>query len=61
MMIILYNPELEGNIDNIEAKTPFFFEFILFLYISYIVPLFFGILNFIRKIATKILYIHITL
>ena len=55
MVIILYNPESEGNIDNTEAKTPFFFEFVLFFYISYIVPPFFGILNFIRKIATKIL------
>ncbi len=54
MMIILHYLESEGNIENIEAKSPFFFEFVLFPYISSLVPPFFGILNFIRKIATKI-------
>jgi hypothetical protein len=53
-MIILYYLELEGNIACIEAKSPFFFEFILFIYISSLVPPFLRILNFIRKIATKI-------
>ena len=54
MVIILHYLELEGNNENIIAKSPFFFEFVLFSYISYVVPPFFGILNFIRKIATKI-------
>jgi hypothetical protein len=54
MVIILHYLEIEGNNESIEAKSPFFFEFILFLYISSLVPPVFGILNIIRKIATKI-------
>jgi hypothetical protein len=46
--------DLEGIIEIIGAKSPFFFEFILFYQISYVLPPFFGILNFIIEIATKI-------
>jgi hypothetical protein len=46
--------EIEGIIEHIEAKSPFSFELVLFIYISFLLPPFFGILNFIRKIATKI-------
>ena len=54
MVKFVYFLDLEGNIAIIGAKSPFFFEFWLFIHISYLVPPFFGILNFIIKIATKI-------
>ena len=54
MVNITYILDLEGNIGTIGAQSPFFFEFWLFIHISYLVPPFFGILNFIIKIATKI-------
>jgi hypothetical protein len=54
MVNIVQYLDLEGNIEIMEAKSPFFFEFLFFLHIFYLVPPFWGILNFIIKIATKI-------
>jgi hypothetical protein len=54
MVIIVYLLDLEGNIEIIGAKSPFFSEFVLFIHIFDHVPPFFGILNFITEIATKI-------
>jgi hypothetical protein len=54
MVNIVHILDLEGNIAIIGAKSPFFFEFVLFVHIFGHVPPFFGILNFIIKIATKI-------
>jgi len=45
---------LEGNVGIKGAQAQFFFEFCLFIRIYYLDPPFFGILNFIIKIATKI-------
>jgi hypothetical protein len=54
MVNIVYIMDLEGNIGVFGAKSPFFFEFIIFFHIFDQLPLFFGILNFITEIATKI-------
>jgi hypothetical protein len=54
MVNIVHILDLEGNIAIIRAKSPFFFEFVLFVHIFGHVPPFFGILNFITEIATKI-------
>ncbi|KPK16751.1 MAG: hypothetical protein AMK69_26030, partial [Nitrospira bacterium SG8_3] len=51
--------DLEGNIGIIGAKSPFFFDFVLFIHISDRVPPFFGILNLITEIATKMYYADI--
>ena len=54
MVNIIRFLDLEGNIGIIGAKSPFFFEFLIFIHIFDHVPPFFGILNFITEIATKI-------
>ena len=54
MMNTAYIMDLEGNIGVIGAKSPFFFEFIIFFHIFNELPPFFGILNLITEIATKI-------
>ena len=54
MVNIVYILELEGNIGIIGAKSPFFSEFIIFIHIFDHVPPFFGILNLMTEIATKI-------
>ena len=46
--------DLEGNIGIMGAKSPFFSEFIIFIQIFDHVPPFFGILNLMTEIATKI-------
>ncbi len=46
--------DLEGNIGKINTKARFFFKFILLINIfDHLLP-FFGILNLMTKIATKI-------
>jgi hypothetical protein len=46
--------DLEGNIGINDAKSLFFSEFLVLIHIFSHVPPFFGILNFMTEIATKI-------
>jgi hypothetical protein len=54
MMTIVQILDLEGNIGISDAKSLFFSEFLIFIHIFSHIPPFFGILNFMTEIATKI-------